>query len=1229
MKTIFIFCLLIISDISFADNGYWHNQKRTLCYHPDGNDFVIVNGKNKFNRALYSRLHTGFRIETSDVPEFGFYLPNMGGNLHFGLWKGNDAKWLNDVQFIEARYRAGSRIYHIRDSLLGKGELTIIVLPLPDKDGMILKAEFNGTPKNIRLLTVFGGASNRRFLRDGDLGVDPPDAFDLKAANCMDNHFSIQLNSFQLQLPPTKKGNKTSLYGLFPTTTRLRIGAFMPEANPISLWRNQIILKDSILLSKIAIQNNTSYYFLIQKNEEQPVLYNYKALKQLFTAAEKARQQLASRICISTPDSFINTLGGTLAVAADAIWGKTAYLHGAVGWRMPLPGWRGPYAGDVLGWHNRARIHFNSYAASQVVNVPVSLPSPALDTVMHLSRGIEKWGTPIYSNGYICRNPNNNHEMSHYDMNLCYTDELLWHFNWTGDSAYVKKMWPVLKLSLVWEKRNFDPENKGLYDAYAAIWASDGLQYNGGDVTHSTAYNYRANRLASEIAQKMGEDPAPYQQEADKIANALSSQLWMNRKGWWAEYKDIMRHKLLHPDAAAWTIYHAIDSKAGSAFQFYQAIRYLDTQIPHIPVRAVGLKDEGWTTIATSNWMPYEWSVNNVAQEEVIHTSLAYWESGRNNAAFKLFKSAILDGMYLGASPGNFGQISFYDAARGESYRDFADDIGIASRAIVQGLFGILPDALNNKLTIRPGYPDSWHFASLVTPDVSIDFKRNQQNDQYIIKQHFPKVLDVTLHLHAYSDSILSAKVNGRLATWEVDSTSVGAPCVNLFCGNDSLLNVQITWKNTNLDKIHYPERVAQGDTLHIYSQQQIRKIYDPQGVLSQLHFNAHILFGKITGDIGFRTFFVQLSQGQMTWWQPVNIEVKHPFEVVPLKSDDEHLKFLIKNNQNIFVKGNLTINSDPDFLYHFALEPNASSAVITVPDSIAQCGTNKLLISAGKGITYSIPLINWNMKNKSYAIYQMINMDTLMNDKVTQIFRNRYLSPRSPFTTLQLPWQGMGEWCHPLDSADIDDSGFRKAAIHNIFATPLGFSFRTSSDSSHKNITFTSLWNNYPHQIIIPLKGTASHAYLLMAGSTNYMQNHFVNGVVKILYTDGTCDSLQLINPESWCPIEQDYYTDGYAFQLKSPRPFRVYFKSGAVSRQLLKKAVKQPSYDVNTSKKKNGGDYIESPVSNVSDRRIDGGAGVILDVPLNKSKILKELKVETLANDVVIGLMGITLMR
>ncbi|MBB3186976.1 DUF4450 domain-containing protein [Microbacter margulisiae] len=1226
-KAICIVYIFLFTSISYANAQYWHNQKRTLRYHPDGSDFVITHGNLKYNRALYSRLHTGFRIETGDLPEFGLYLPNMGGNLHFGLWCKKQTKWLNNAQFIEARYRAGSRIYIIRDSLLGKGTVRMTILPLSDKDGMILQFTFHHTPKGLHLLTVFGGASNRRFLRDGDLGVDPKNSFDLHAINCKDNKFTIQQNRFQLLLPPSKQGDNTFLYGIFPKNSLLKIGRFSKEATPFQLWHKKGIAKDSVLLSQIAPKANKTYYFLIQKG--RAVVSNDCSLKQRFKAAENSRQQLASRIRIATPDPYINTLGGTLSIAADAIWGNRAYLHGAVGWRMPLPGWRGPYAGDVLGWHNRARTHFNSYAASQVVDIPPSLPSPALDSAMHLSRGVEKWGTPIYSNGYICRNPDNNHQMNHYDMNLCYMDELLWHFNWTGNWSYVKKMWPVIRLSLAWEKRNFDPQNNGLYDAYAAIWASDGLQYNSGGVTHAMAYNYRANVIAAEIAKGTGKNPVPYQKEADKIKQALSTQLWLSKKGWWAEYKDYMGYKRLHTEPAVWTIYQAIDDQAGTPFQFYQATRYLDTKIPHIPVLATGLHSHRYSTIATSDWMPYDWSINNVAHAEVMNTALAYWESGRNNSAFNLFKSDILDEMYLGASPGNFGQISFYDAARGECYRDFADNIGITSRAIIQGLFGIWPDALNHKAILKPGFPDTWKFTSLNTPDISLSFKQNHDTTKYVIKQHFPEKLNIQLHLRACADSILSVTINGVPTIWQADTATVGVPCVNLLCGNDSLLNIHIIWGKNHFRPMEYTNEAAYGDIWYLKTRQHIDKIYDPQGIFSQLQYNTHLLRGKIIGITGFHTFFVKLSQGEMTWWQPVNIEIKQPVEVVPVNTDRLKLRFFIVNNRNMPTKGRISINHNNQYMIPFSLQPHSKSGLIVIPDSIALCGTNEIDITTDQGIAYPMSMINWDIKNRPVRVYQPVNMDAIMNDKVTQIFRNHYLSPRSPYTTLQLPWQGMGEWCHPLDSAMIDDSGLRKAVVHNLFHTSLGISFRTFANPAKNNIAFTSLWNNYPDQITVPLHGKASHAYFLMAGSTNYMQSHFVNGIIRITYTDGTKDSLLLSNPDSWCPIEQDYYTDGYAFKLNQPRPYRVYLKTGIISRQLIRQDIKNMKYDTKLSKKKNGGDYIETPPTEVSNRRIDGGAAVILDMPLNQHKALKSLTLQTVANDVVIGLMGITLMQ
>ena len=61
-----------------------------------------------------------------------------------------------------------------------------------------------------------------------------------------------------------------------------------------------------------------------------------------------------------------------------------------------------------------------------------------------------------------------------------------------------------------------------------------------------------------------------------------------------------------------------------------------------------------------------------------------FFQAGRGDDGFNLLKGSILDGMYLGKSPGNFGQISLYDAVRRETYRDFADQIGITSRTLIQ-----------------------------------------------------------------------------------------------------------------------------------------------------------------------------------------------------------------------------------------------------------------------------------------------------------------------------------------------------------------------------------------------------------------------------------------------------------------------------------------------------------------------------------------------------------------
>ncbi|MCB0588645.1 MAG: DUF4450 domain-containing protein, partial [Phaeodactylibacter sp.] len=697
-------------------------MERSIRYLPDGEDFVIVNGTRRFNRALYGT-NTGFRVEAGDLPQFALYLPGMGGSLKFGLLSADSSKWLIDAERITARYRPGAMLYEIEDALLGQGRLKIKVLAMDDAEGVLVQAIFEEVGKEVQLIFAFGGATGKRFHRDGDIGADPESSFYLKPEYCSDNIYELKDNSFilhygsgkvlteaeryEIQHRPAAEpggesfGRQKHLAGTVPPGTRLQIADAEKQKTPADFLGSGSSAFP-VVAAKLNIQAGEPLYFSIHNPDDKPSI-SYAGLPALFEQAEASREKLAGRVKLNTPDPFVNPYGAALAVAADAIWEYPSFLHGAVAWRMRLNGWRGAYVADPLGWHDRAEAHFNAYALSQLTSPDTGPVTP--DTALNFARQKETLGTALFSSGYICRNPGGDFRAHHYDMNLVFIDQLLRHFSWTGNLDYVREMWPVLQRHLAWEKRCFDADDDGLYDAYCSIWASDALEYSGGGVTYSSAYNYKANLMAAQLAEQLGNNPEPYRREAEKILRAINEKLWMPSLGWYAEFKDALGNQLQHPSAGLWTVYHAVDSEVPDPFQSYQALRFIDTQIPHIPVRAGGAPD-GLYTLSTTNWMPYTWSVNNVALAEVLHTALAYWQAGRKEEAFRLWKSVIVESMYLGASPGSFQQLSFYDAFRGELYRDFADPVGMAARTLVEGLYGIRPDALNGVLSIHPGLPD-------------------------------------------------------------------------------------------------------------------------------------------------------------------------------------------------------------------------------------------------------------------------------------------------------------------------------------------------------------------------------------------------------------------------------------------------------------------------------------------------------------------------------------------
>ena len=990
----------------FAISGVM--AKRKYQYHTDGRDIVCYNGENKYTRALYGT-NGPFRLETSDRPLFATFKKGECRNIRLYARIGNQRIALDSIFFdCEARYLGGRRTYRLTHGDI-KIDIYVMASFIHDEDAVW---KFTTSSKKIEFEAVLCNARSSKFQRNGDLGVDDLSKFDAEA-----------------------------------------------NASPLSIAR---------------WDGRGETYLLLKSNKEleaESADTPHRGVGGLrFATEESHRHAIMSRVEINTPDPLFNTLGSILMAAADGLWDGETWQHGCIGWRTPLAGWRGCYVGDAVGWTDRSYRHFQAYARSQVKDLPATLPHPRQDSALNMARAEKRWGTQMYSNGYICRYPNRTNVMHHYDMNLNYIDGLLWHLSYDANERKLREFWPILKRHLEWEKRNFDPDGDHLYDAYCCIWASDALYYNGGAVTHSSAYNYRGNLLAARIAQLIGEDGSKYSEEATAILKAMNNRLWMNDYGHWAEYQDFMGLKRLHKSAALWSIYTPIDCGACTAEQAYLATKYVDRDIPHIPI-VINEEDTIGYTISTTDWMPYAWSTNNVAHEEVANMALAYFQAGRNNEGFRLLKSDLTDEMLLGKSPGNFGQISYYDRERNEAYRDFGDNLGITSRAIINGLFGITPDALYGQCILKPSFPDEWQEASIRTPYLSYTYKREGNRDIYQIEQHFAQPLKIIVRTNAGCGAYMNTEgTTGESQTIIVDRTLLPKPPT-------------------------YPE--------------------------------------------------------------------------IPSSRNDV---------------------SSKDYLRKMGLEditPNAADR------------------------------------------HEMIDISKSYNASVNDIFRNKYESPRPPYTTLQIPVQGIGEWCHPKLTADIDDNGLRicaKPLLGNdslgIYDTGKGLNFLISRKG--RNIVFSSLWDNYPNEVRIPISPKAksyNSAYLMLAGTTNNMQSRIDNALIIAEYEDGSADTLYLENPINWPTINEEYVFDDHAFWSAPVMPLRFRFDNGAVGRYINSKEL----LSTVPSKQKSN----EKKIGEDNRYAIEKGAGVILKMPLNPTRRIRALLIKTLSNDIVVGVMAVTLQK
>lgn len=152
-------------------------------------------------------------------------------------------------------------------------------------------------------------------------------------------------------------------------------------------------------------------------------------------------------------------------------------------------------------------------------------------------------------------------------------------------------------------------------------------------------------------------------------------------------------------------------------------------------------------------------------------------------------------------------------------------------------------------------------------------------------------------------------------------------------------------------------------------------------------------------------------------------------------------------------------------------------------------------------------------------ASWECIDIPALHNSDITAIYRQQYLSPRPNTVSVRLGTDGYSPWTFwhwksippEIKTDQVKDMLTDKGLL----VTPQGVPFKWNT--GERNIAFTSMWENYPVKINFPVNKVGKAIYFLVSGSTNVMQCQIANAVIRLNYSDGQCDSLELVPPKNY----------------------------------------------------------------------------------------------------------------
>jgi hypothetical protein len=1164
------------------------SQSRPYAYALAGGGFEIVNGKGVYNRPLYgphcrdlANFDERLLAVAGDGPDalvilMNWRVPGGGGCSaaklgHFvlGLRTATGAKWLHDAGTIKARYVPGHQDYELQDPVF-PGALQLSYVRPVAFEGLLVRVRLPAEMAGAEIVFACGGATEWVGHLDYQGGKDSTK--DFQPAQCEHNEVRVEGQTFAIRRP--FGGHAHSLYGAASVPLQLRVAdASALGKGPAELAQAAPGAQPLVAGTCAADSAGAAFFVLTPDALTLPEVQAFLAdPAEVFESCCRHYQELSRTIRIETPDPYLDLGFAAQVLGLDGAWHEPCFTHGPWSWASPYAGWRVCYGPTVLGWHQRVQSSTAEFFKDQLRSP--EMPAP-------------KWQGPGgYASGHECRGavPDLARNRSYfYNMGEVLVDHILYDWEWTGDLQFMASAFDFIADKLLWEERCLDPDGDGLYENWLNTWVSDAHWYNGSGCIQASVYNWRANRLMADVAARLGQDPAVFRQRAERTKRACEAGLWHAPTGVYAEFRDALGLQRLHLAPEQASLYHPIDFRFCDDFQSYQMLRYSEYAIRN----EVGTTPRGGRLVWSSNWEPPLYSSLGLYPQETINLLLCYYRLGlaaKGDALLKGVEASFFNGL----CPGGIAHNQRPDGSHFGS-TDFTDTTSMFVRTVVEGLFGVQMNVPDGLVTVQPCFPREWDRAVIEAPDIACEYTWDGTRESLRVRT--PQALRYRVRLMARTTRIAEVTVDGREVGPRLEP-GIGCTWVVVETPVSQAAEVVVRYRRKALATLEFSPVAASGQEYRFGVKGGTPvEVRDPQGLLDDVHLSRSSGKALVRGEPGWHTFFVLTESGKARAWLPVDVELRPPLETVGATLTVENglttVACGLRNSSGKAVEltGGLSAGAATcGFACKLRpLHDSASPLKLAIRDpSRLSPGSNLLTVrlDGSEPGQLQTAIVDWQLAAKLPAVAaalakaRPIPLSGLPNADLATLHRQHYLEPRPKTYSIMVQENGRSIWdWNARGYCVVDPRLDRLKGTGGVFRSDIGVPFAVPE--SGPNVCITSLWENYPPRVTLPVGAPARKLYFLLMASTNPMQSQIENARITVHLAGGDRRVLPLVNPKDL----DDWLCNPFA-------------QSGFV--QML-------------------GEKTH---------------GLILDLDLGQETQVENCELECLSNEVLVGLLGVTVL-